>query len=75
MGEVENVPDRVVSSGFTGGRSMIHDEEFETTQATFLRLDWRLQVTFVTWVIGVAVIMIGLKLFTANAAAVLTMIP
>lgn len=48
---------------------MMREEEFEVVQATFHRLDWHIQITFIAWVISVSVIMVGLKLLTANALA------
>lgn len=43
-------------------------EELETVQSGFQKYDWRLQVLLIGWSISVGILILGIRLLTANAS-------
>ncbi|MDP3703559.1 MAG: hypothetical protein Q8R78_04165 [Candidatus Omnitrophota bacterium] len=47
---------------------MLRYEELETVQSGFQKYDWRLQVVLIGWSISVGILILGIRLLTANAS-------
>lgn len=46
---------------------MLRYEELETVQSGFQKYDWHLQMVLIGWSISVAILILGIRLLTANA--------
>jgi len=47
---------------------MVHYEGVDAGPGRFQRFDWQLQLVFVGWSVGVALLMLGIHLLTTNAS-------